>query len=75
MNAFHVIGGLLALWAVLVTFLGLTREGFPASKASERIVTAISVVLALAAISSAIITSAAEGEKEPGGETASLTAR
>ena len=75
MNAFHVIGGALALWAVLVTVLGITREGFPASKTSERVVTAISVVLALAAITSAVVTSAAEGEKKKGGDTASLTVR
>lgn len=75
MNAFHVIGGALALWAVLVTALGLTREGFPASKRSERLVAAISVLLALAAISSAVITSATEGEEKRGGDTASLTTR
>jgi hypothetical protein len=73
MNAFHVIGGALAVWAVLVTFLGVTREGFPATKTSERIVTAISVVLALGAISAAVITSASEGDEENGGDTAALT--
>lgn len=75
MNAFHVLGGALALWAVLVTVLGLTRESFPATKVSERIVTVISVLLTLAAISSALITSAIEGEEEKGGHTASLTVR
>lgn len=68
MNAFHVLGGLLAIWALVVSFLGVTREGFPGS--SERIVGAISVVLVLAAISAAIITSATE--EEEGGEEAAL---
>ncbi len=75
MNAFHVIGGLLALWAVLVTVLGVTREGFPTTRTGERVVVAISVLLALAAISSAIITSSTKGEKKKGGDTASLTLR
>jgi hypothetical protein len=75
MNAFHVLGGLLALWAVLVTALGVMREGFPNSKTGERIVVAISVILAVAAISSAIITSSTEGEKDKGGDTASLPVR
>jgi hypothetical protein len=63
MNAFHVLGGLLALWALLISFLGITREGFPGSRSSERLVAAVSVLLVLAAIGSAILSSAAE-EKE-----------
>jgi hypothetical protein len=74
MNAFHVIGGALAVWAVVVTFLGLTREGFPNTQGAERIVTAISVLLALATIGSAVITSASESDDE-GGDTASLMTR
>ena len=74
MNAFHVIGGSLALWAVVVTFLGLSQEGFPRTQLAERIVTAISVLLAIAAISSAVITSASEGDDE-GGSTAALPGR
>ena len=73
MNAFHVLGGVLAIWALLVSFLGVTRENFPASKGAERIVTVISVVLVLAAISAAVITSATEDEEEEeGGEQAAL---
>ena len=44
-NAFHVLGGVLAIWALLVSFLGVTRENFPATKGSERMVAAISVML------------------------------
>lgn len=73
MNAFHVLGGLLAVWALVVSFLGVTREGFPASKTSERLVSAISVVLVLAAVGAALITSATEEEEESeGGEEAAL---
>lgn len=80
MNAFHVLGGLFAVWALIVAFLGITRGEFPGKGGREGGVAAISIVLALAAISSAIITSAledeeegeshaapAEGEKAPGG--------
>ena len=73
MNAFHVIGGLLALWALLVSFLGVTRESFPASRGAERAVAAISVLLVAGAIGSAIITSAAEEEEEhEAGEEAAI---
>ena len=68
MNAFHVLGGLLALWAVVLSFLGITREHFPGSRSSERLVALISVVLVVAAISSALITSATEEEEEHEGE-------
>lgn len=72
-NAFHVLGGLLAVWALVVSFLGVTRENFPATKGAERLVALISVVLVLAAIGSAVITSANEDEEEPeGGEEAAL---
>jgi hypothetical protein len=73
MNAFHVLGGLLAVWALVISFLGVTREGFPGSKTSERLVSVISVVLVLAAISAALITSALEEEEESeGGEEAAF---
>lgn len=74
MNAFHVIGGLTAAWALLVSFLGVTRESFPASKQTERLVAAISIVLVAGSIGAAVITSAMEEEeeKEEGGEHAAL---
>lgn len=66
MNAFHVMGGILAIWALLVSFLGITRENFPATKQAERIVATISVVLVAAAIGAGVITAANEGEDEGG---------
>jgi hypothetical protein len=73
-NAFHVLGGLLAVWALIVSFLGVTRENFPATKGAERLVALISVTLVVAAIGSAVITSANEDEEEheEGGEEAAL---
>jgi hypothetical protein len=66
-NAFHVCGGLLALWALLVSYLGVTRENFPATDRAMKLVGAISVTLAVLAIGSAIYTGATE-KKEPAGE-------
>lgn len=66
------MGGLLALWAVLVAALGITRPGFP-GKGGERVVTAISIVLVVGAVASAIVTGSAEAdekEKASGGEPA-----
>ena len=71
MNSFHVLGGVLALWALLVSFLGITRENFPASKPAERAVAAISVILVIGAIGSAILSAAAE-EKEEEAEKAAF---
>ena len=64
MSAFYVVGGLLAVWAVVVSFLGITREGFPNSKTSERLVCLISIVLVAGAIGTAVYGGATEGEKE-----------
>jgi hypothetical protein len=65
-NAFHYCGIVLAVWALIVTFLGVTRESFPASSGAERLTTAISVVLVLAAIASGIY--AAANEEHDGAE-------
>jgi hypothetical protein len=74
-NAFHVCGALFAAWALTVSFLGIAREGFPGGDGSARLVGAISVLLAFAAISTAIYTAATEEEEEEGGEEAALVLR
>jgi hypothetical protein len=68
-NAFHVCGILFAVWAVTVAFLGISRESFPSTDGAARAVGAISVLLAAAAIGTAIYTSATE-EHEEGEEQA-----
>jgi hypothetical protein len=64
-NAFHVCGALFAVWALVVSFLGITRESFPPTDGAARAVGLISVVLCLGAIGTAVYTSATE---EEGGE-------
>ena len=59
-NAFHIIGGSFAVWAVVLAVLGFTRPNFPDGKNAQRAVVAISLSLMLASVLSAIIT----GEKE-----------
>ncbi len=73
MGAFYTMGGLLAAWALLVSFLGVTRENFPGTRGGERAVVVISVVLTLAAVGAGLISAASEEEEEPeGGEEAAL---
>jgi plastocyanin len=55
---FFVAGGLLVAWALLVSVgLGLRRPDFPGGLSGQRAVMAITVVLVLGAVSTAVITS------------------
>jgi plastocyanin len=65
-NAFHVIGGLFAVWAVILTAIGIRREDFPRAGLQTVAVGTISVLLAASAVGSGIITSALEEEEEEG---------
>jgi plastocyanin len=67
-NAFHVIGALFALWAVILSIGGITRDDFPRAGFPTLAVGAISVLLALGAIGSGIVTSATEEEDEEAGQ-------
>jgi plastocyanin len=65
-NAFHVMGGLFAVWAVTLTAIGIRREDFPRPGLQTIAVGTISVLLAASAIGSGIVTSALEEEEEEG---------
>jgi plastocyanin len=55
---FYVAGGVLVAWALFVSLaLGLRRPSFPDGPSAERAVMAISAVLVLAAVATALITS------------------
>ena len=71
MNAFHVIGGLAAIWAVCVAVAGIRKEDFPGG--AEKLVGAISVLFVVGAITAAIITSANEEEEHGGGADEAAT--
>jgi uncharacterized cupredoxin-like copper-binding protein len=63
-TAFHVIGAIFAIWAVVVAGLGVMKKDFP-GKTGETLVVAVTAVLMLGTVGSAIATS---GEEEPKGE-------
>ena len=53
---FFIAGGALVAWALIVSFLGITRADFPPGQAGRAAVIAITVVLVLGATSTAVIT-------------------
>jgi plastocyanin len=55
---FYIAGGLLVAWALIVSLgLGMRRPDFPGNLTGQRIVATITVVLVIAAASTAVITS------------------
>jgi hypothetical protein len=54
---FFIAGGALAVWAVLLSWIGLTRPAFPFAAGGQRAVIGISFVLAAVAVAMAIATS------------------
>jgi hypothetical protein len=71
-NAFHVCGGLLALWAVVLTAIGVRTENFPATDRAMKIAMAISVTLVALAIGSAIYVGTTEKHAGEGAKTSAL---
>jgi hypothetical protein len=53
---FYLCGGLLAAWAVVLGSIGLSRPEFPGDTAAMRGVIGITVVLAAAALTTAVVT-------------------
>jgi hypothetical protein len=54
--AFYIAGAVLASWAVVLAWIGLTRPSFPFNVRGQRGVIAISLLLAALAIGMAIAT-------------------
>ena len=55
-TAFYIAGGALASWALIVSFLGITRATFPGGPGGRAGVITISLVLVVAAMATAVIT-------------------
>ena len=53
---FFIAGGLLACWAIVMFALGMRNEAFPGGQTGQRGVVAVSVVLVVAAMATAVIT-------------------
>ncbi len=63
---FYIAGGLLVAWALLVSLgIGMRRPDFPSSAAGQRGVIAITAVLVLGAVSTAVLTSQSPAKTEP----------
>jgi hypothetical protein len=56
-TAFYVAAGLLVLWAILVSVMGINRPDFPGGEAGGRLVMLLSAVLVAAAMTTAVVTS------------------
>ena len=67
MEGYYIAAGAAAVWAVILTAIGVRNESFPATRGATRLVGAISIVLVVATIGLAIYLSATE-EHEKGGE-------
>ena len=55
-TAFYVFGGLLAVWAVVLSGIGMSSATFPATTAAKRGVIVLTAVLMVAAMATAVIT-------------------
>jgi plastocyanin len=75
--AFYIVAGVLVAWALTVSLgLGLRREDFPGQPAGQRLVIAVSAVLVLATVTTAVLTSGGSTAKPSAaaGEAPSATA-
>ncbi len=69
---FYIAGGALVVWALIVSLgLGLRRPDFPGATGGERAVIAITVVLVIAAASTAVLTSGTPAKTAPATSAAS----
>lgn len=66
-TAFHILGALLAVWAIVLFALGALRDDFPGKGAGQALVMGISALLVIGAVASAILTAKDEPK---GGEVA-----
>ena len=55
-TAFYILGGAAAAWAIILFAVGMRSATFPGSAAAQRGVMAISVVLVISAMASAVLT-------------------
>jgi hypothetical protein len=55
-TAFYLLGGLLAVWAVVLSGIGMSQATFPATVGAKRGVIALTGVLVLGAMAAAVLT-------------------
>ena len=54
---FYILGGVVALWAVVLAGIGLNRPEFPGGRRGEQGVIGLTLALVILAIGAAIVTS------------------
>ena len=55
--AFYIAGAALAVWAVVLSWVGLTRPSFPYNGRGQAAVIGVSLILAVLAVAMAAVTS------------------
>jgi hypothetical protein len=55
-TAFYILGGAAAAWAIILFAVGMRSETFPGSAGAQRGVIAISVLVVIGAMASAVLT-------------------
>ena len=55
-TAFYVCGSIAAVWAIVLFAVGMRSERFPGSAGAQRGVMAVSVLVVLSAMASAVLT-------------------
>jgi hypothetical protein len=55
-TAFYIFGGLLAVWAVVLSAIGMSRATFPATAGAKRGVIGLTAAFVAAAMATAVIT-------------------
>jgi hypothetical protein len=55
-TAFYILGGAAAVWAIVLFSLGMRSATFPGSRAAQRGVIAVSVLVVAGAMASAVLT-------------------
>jgi hypothetical protein len=53
---FYVLGGLAAVWAIVLFAIGMRAPGFPSSAGAQRGVIVVSVLVVAGAMASAVLT-------------------
>lgn len=71
---FYIAGGALVVWALVVSLLlGLRRDDFPGSLQGQRLVSALTAVLVIAAMGTAVLTSGGTAKSSAATPTQSAT--
>jgi hypothetical protein len=73
-TSFDILGSLLAVWAVVIAFLGIRRPDFPRSGRAEKLVSGVFIVLVAGTIAAGVVSASLEYQEKHGhGKAAAAT--